>query len=481
MPKEESGEAAVADNVKKYHQMDQLAREVLTLARNTLLVNLRFLDMALNQFVPKAYPGTLATDGQHLFYDPYYVLSAYKAEKTRSVRDYLHIVLHCVFRHLFTGEQVDRRCWDLACDIAVENAINDLALSGAACRRQTAQQETLADLGKKVHPLTAEKLYRYFLDQHLREDQLAQLREPFLADDHRAWYLPVKGGQRGGGPQNGSSPEEANSRAGKERQGERGTAARRSESVALAEKRREREAVWQEISRRIQVNLDTISRDHSTGAKGLVQELRMVNRETYDYGEFLRRYMELGEVMQVNNDEFDYIFYTYGLDLYGNMPLVEPLEYKEVRRIKELVVAIDTSGSVSGDLVQRFVTKTYNLLMQQENFFTKINLHIIQCDAEIQEDRVITCRKDFDDYLRTMKLHGFGGTDFRPVFRYVDQLVQDGSFTNLRGVVYFTDGVGIFPERKPDYDAAFVFVNDDGASPEVPVWAIKLVLQSEEI
>ena len=136
---------------------------------------------------------------------------------------------------------------------------------------------------------------------------------------------------------------------------------------------------------------------------------------------------------------------------------------------------------VSGDLVQRFVTKTYNILRQQENFFTKINLHIIQCDAEVQEDRKITSQKDFDNYLDTMQLHGFGGTDFRPVFQYVDELVRAGAFTNLKGMIYFTDGRGIFPEKKPDYDAAFVFLDDGYDPPDVPVWAIKLVLQSEEI
>lgn len=183
------------------------------------------------------------------------------------------------------------------------------------------------------------------------------------------------------------------------------------------------------------MDLETISRRHGTDAGNLVQELKAVNRETYDYADFLRRYMSLGEVTQVNQDEFDYIYYTYGLSLYGNMPLVEPLEYKEVRRIKEFVIAIDTSGSVSGDLVQRFVTKTYNILRQQENFFTKINLHIIQCDAEVQEDRKITSQKDFDNYLDTMQLHGFGGTDFRPVFQYVDELVRAGEFTNLKGMI----------------------------------------------
>lgn len=463
-----------------FRRADGLAREVLDLARSTLLVHLRFLDLALSRFTPVSYPGTLATDGQKLFYDVYYLLNAYRQEQNRPVRDYLHMVLHCVFHHLFTGPGIDRRCWDLACDIAVEAAIRDLDLPCAACRRDRAQEETLAALAEQVHPLTAEKLYRHLLDQNLRPDQIAQLRQPFLADDHRAWYLPVKGGSSAGGE--GQEPPPEGGIPARDKQGRGGSSARRKQDPRSGtEERKELEKAWKEISRRIQVDLETASRRHGLDAGSLVQSLRPVTREHYDYADFLRRYMSLGEVVQVNNDEFDYIFYTYGLSLYGNMPLVEPLEYKEVRRIREFVVAIDTSGSVSGDLVQRFVTKTYNILRQQENFFTKINLHIIQCDAQIQEDAHITCQRDFEDYLAHMELHGFGGTDFRPVFQYVDQLIRDGAFTNLRGMIYFTDGVGIFPERKPDYDAAFVFVGDEGLDPDVPVWAIKLVLQSEEI
>lgn len=468
------------DHVAAFRRADGLAREVLDLARSTLLVHLRFLDLALSRFTPVSYPGTLATDGQKLFYDVYYLLNAYRQEQNRPVRDYLHMVLHCVFHHLFTGPGIDRRCWDLACDIAVEAAIRDLDLPCAACRRDRAQEETLAALAEQVRPLTAEKLYRHFLDQNLRPDQIAQLRQPFLADDHRAWYLPVKGGSSAGGE--GQEPPPEGGIPARDKQGRGGSSARRKQDPPSGtEERKELEKAWKEISRRIQVDLETASRRHGLDAGSLVQSLRPVTREHYDYADFLRRYMSLGEVVQVNNDEFDYIFYTYGLSLYGNMPLVEPLEYKEVRRIREFVVAIDTSGSVSGDLVQRFVTKTYNILRQQENFFTKINLHIIQCDAQIQEDAHITCQRDFEDYLAHMELHGFGGTDFRPVFQYVDQLIRDGAFTNLRGMIYFTDGAGIFPERKPDYDAAFVFVGDEGLDPDVPVWAIKLVLQSEEI
>ena len=48
-------------------------------------------------------------------------------------------------------------------------------------------------------------------------------------------------------------------------------------------------------------------------------------------------------------------------------------------------------------------------------------------------------------------------------------------------MLYFTDGIGRFPEKKPDYDAAFLFVDDGENRYDVPVWAMKLVLEREEL
>ena len=223
------------------------------------------------------------------------------------------------------------------------------------------------------------------------------------------------------------------------------------------------------------------SKQQGDKAGNMMQNLRSVNREKYDYTAFLKKFAVLGEAMKVNEDEFDYIYYTYGLQHYDNMPLIEPLEYKEVKRIREFVIAIDTSGSVIGEEVQMFLQKTFNILMQEDSYFSRVNIHIIQCDAQIQEDVVIKSREEFEAYLKSMKILGFGGTDFRPVFRYVDQLIEEKKFRNLKGLIYFTDGYGVFPEVKPSYTTAFVFVKEGYEIPEVPPWAIKLVLQHEEI
>ena len=176
-----------------------------------------------------------------------------------------------------------------------------------------------------------------------------------------------------------------------------------------------------------------------------------------------------------------------GRNIYFN-PLWVLGKYKEEREtvardclLKEFVIVIDTSGSVSGSLVQMFLQKTYNILKQEESFVKKINLHIIQCDAEVPQDVKITRQAEFDEYIKTMQLHGFGGTDFRPAFSYVDKLIKNKEFSNLKGLIYFTDGYGTFPSHPREYNTAFVFVEDTYEIPEVPVWAIKLVLSPNEI
>jgi predicted metal-dependent peptidase len=54
-------------------------------------------------------------------------------------------------------------------------------------------------------------------------------------------------------------------------------------------------------------------------------------------------------------------------------------------------------------------------------------------------------------------------------------------FKNLRGLIYFTDGKGIFPSAKPPYDTAFVFMKDNYEDAQVPSWAIKLIIEPEEL
>ena len=450
-------------------------------SRNTILVNLRFLDAALSRLEPTEQAFLhFGTDGKHLFYEPEYLLKRYAKNSYLIVHDYLHTLLHCIFRHNFIDPYIERDLWDIACDIAVENVMIDLGMHSAETENNNERFTEIVSLRDDIPLLTAEKIYSSFKNTPPNSNRLKVLSSLFCCDDHCVWYMTEA--QKSSAGLSGESEDDNsgnNSGGNSEDISGSGDTASAKDNDSSPEPGSCED--WKNIAEHIQVDMETISQMQGDKTGALLQELMAVNREKYDYTAFLKKFAVMGEAMKVNDDEFDYIFYTYGLTLYKNMPLIEPLEYKEVKRIREFVVAIDTSGSVEGELVQSFLQKTYNIMKQSESFFSKINVHIIQCDADIQEHVKITSQDEFDDYIKNMKILGLGGTDFRPVFELVDKLISEKEFANLKGLIYFTDGYGEFPSKKPNYETAFVFIKEDYESPDVPPWAIKLILEKEDI
>ena len=163
------------------------------------------------------------------------------------------------------------------------------------------------------------------------------------------------------------------------------------------------------------------------------------------------------------------------------MPLIEPLETKEMKKIEDFVIVLDTSMSCNGSLIRRFLEETYSVLSESESFFRKIQVHIIQCDEKIQDDQVIHNEKEMEAYLSDFTIKGGGNTDFRPAFSYVNRLAEEGQFDCLCGLLYFTDGYGTFPAKMPPYDTAFIFMKDDYRDVDVPPWAIKLILDTQAL
>ena len=248
-------------------------------------------------------------------------------------------------------------------------------------------------------------------------------------------------------------------------------------------------SVNQDFLSRIALTLSSLTGVSGTGSYGngskgnssgeLSEELNIRNTGTYDFTHFLKQFARQGEEIKTDIESFDYIPYLYGLEHYGNIPLIEHLEYQEVNRLEELVIAIDTSGSCSLDTVRKFMEETYSILSNHENFFRKMNVYVIQCDSFIQDVAHITSEQDWQDYLKNLTIHGRGGTDFRPVFEYVEELRAKKELKDLKGLLYFTDGDGIYPEIPTDYKTAFVFYKEKEQHQKVPAWAACLTLDTE--
>ena len=117
----------------------------------------------------------------------------------------------------------------------------------------------------------------------------------------------------------------------------------------------------------------------------------------------------------------------------------------------------------------------------KNSFDSRTNLYILQCDDHVRDSALITCREDFENYLSGMEIKGLGRTDFRPVFDYVQKLIDDHKLDEMRGLLYFTDGKGTFPAAAPGYDTAFIIHNDSLMDVWVPDWAMKVEMPTDEI
>ena len=437
-----TGPADGQDMEEAAEKLKSLGVSILCAARDELYFSMRFLDVALSSFVYQmdSSVSPFGTDGAVMYFHPQQLGGLLRENRILVNRGYLHMVFHCIFRHMFKRTD-DERYWDLSCDIAAEHLIDGCDKRPVRWSRSLLRRETYRKLETGGRVMNAERIFRELKAWELTEKELSRLEEEFRTDDHRYW--------ENRGPERKKEPE-------------------------LSRK-------WQEINEKMETDLETFSKEASEENGSFLGQLRVENRERQDYREFLRKFSVLREEMGTDPDTFDYGFYSYGLTLYGNMPLIEPLETREVRRIADFVIVIDTSMSCSGTLVRRFLEETYSVLKQNDSYFRRVNVHIIQCDEKVHSDVKITSEKELKKYMDQFELYGEGGTDFRPAFAYVDELLGMGEFDDLKGLIYFTDGYGIYPSRMPPYKTAFVFLEEDYRDADVPAWAIRLVLREDDL
>ena len=238
---------------------------------------------------------------------------------------------------------------------------------------------------------------------------------------------------------------------------------------------------WEDISKRTEQEIEHSSKEKQEEQGSLAWFLRLEQKKYTDFRDFLRRLSVDREEMEVDLDSFDYGYYYYGLEQYGNMPLIEENEYREGRKLQELVIAIDTSHSTKGEMVKGFLEETAGILKQKDAFFQKVKVHILECDDELRKDICLENVEDLEQYSKNFAVKGGYGTDFRPVFRYVSDIQKRGELKNLKGLMYFTDGKGRYPKEAPPYVTAFVFPKgEDIDDDNVPFWAMKLYQREKD-
>ena len=458
-------------------ELDEMGKRILDASRTELYLSMRFLGPALHSlgWIMDLSTAFVGTDAAMIRFNPNYLFQLYVNRPRFLNRTYLHMILHCVFRHMFTArEKEDRELWDLASDIAVDAIIDSMEYRAVAELTPEYRQRWYSRLEEEIHVLTAERIYQYFIERkrnYLEEMQLAQI---FAYDDHSFWERmedeeenpsgensrqkdsdnspsgntdskndsendsendPGPGNddpdskkdsqtgnkennkeenkeknsernarrQRPSGRQDEGGNKDSDRRNGDEKNDEKnGEKNTHEKSVRKLKKIENLNRQWKETSERMEAELLASGKEASQDRGSLDRILSISNRRRTDYREFLRKFAILREVTTIDPDSFDYGFYNYGLEVYGNMPLIEENEYREMNRIRTLVIAIDTSASCQEVLVQRFLNETAAVLRNIGQFFSSSEVHIIECDEHVQDEIVVRDISDLEKYAESM-------------------------------------------------------------------------------
>ena len=418
---------------------EEMSEKILTFIRHELYLDLRYMEPALSALTYHKTDGlfTFATDGTCLYFSTEWLLRVFQKNSGYLNRAYLHTIFHCLFRQLWQVGKRDRRLWNIACDIAVEYTIDSLDKPCTKRILSWIRTETYHSLKKEEKGVSAAIIYRRL--GTCSKEKIEALEREFYTDSHKFW------------------PREDE-----------------VQSSASASAKQD----WDKRARQVTFEKNRRGDEKEEGEKLFAAQIK-AGKSQRSYREFLQKFAVLLEDVHLDLEEFDIGYYSYGLKLYGNLPLIEPLETREVNRIREFVIVIDTSDSTSGALVEGFLKETYAILTQKNRFSSQCLIRILQCDDKVRKDNIIKNLEELEQLAADFQIVGGGGTDFRPAFSYIGELMEKGECRQPDGLLYFTDGKGIYPKKKPQYKTAFLFL-EEYEETAVPPWAIRLKLESEE-
>ena len=392
------------------------AAKRLQRAKVQLLINHPFFGflsmfMKAQEVPPEVVSGTMGTDGEKLFYAEQFVMACSDEELIGLLA---HEVMHCALQHPWRREARVLELWNIAVDYATNIIVLDAGL--------ILPPDGFYD--ESFRGLTAEQIYEL-------------LKVDFPSQCGQGQDQEGQGQEQGQG-QGQSQSQGPTQESGGASQGQGRVldchdlwdeAKRKGAGVLTPAKDKESmEEVWK---RRVAAAVQVAKKQGKlpAGLETLIGELL---HPQLPWQQLLRN--KLQTILS-----------------YSNYRLIPPNKDHLWRGIYlpsvcgetvSLVVAWDTSGSISQEELRVFVSEVQGIAMQFEDY----EIHLVACDAEAKHVGDLTPWTELPT-----SLPGRGGTDFRPVFRMVE---EKGWHPEV--LVYFTDLLGTFPDEAPPYPVIWV-------------------------
>lgn len=400
----------------------------LAAARTRLILEKPFLGALVMHLPLKAadpkWCKTTATDARNFYFNPEYI-ARLTLEQTQFVL--AHEAMHCALSHFNRRNHRQKHRWDVACDYAVNMILDeermrgpDNALMSAAYRGLTAEE---------IYPVLHEDPPEETQDMHLFDNDTSEgggEGEPQEQEDAKQGSSPSQNPEPAEGESGGKSDRQENKDG--QREGQNSEPQRESESPTPPADPGQLDEQWKS-------RLAAAAQAARQAGKLSQSMMRLVDNllaPQLPWRALLARYM-------MNAARDDYSFQrTSRRDGEALMPRL----YSQSVNV---IVVLDTSGSVTHDELQEFLSEIDALKAQVR---ADVTLHA--CDDKLDASGPWRfCVWQAIDLPE--EISGGGGTDFRPVFEWVEQ-----GRLNPDLLVYFTDAEGLFPEREPAYPVVWL-------------------------
>ncbi len=379
--------------------------------QNLVLSHAFFATIALNlQFVETRFIRTMAVDGVHLFYNPDFVDDLTSDELLGVIA---HEVLHLALTHHTRRNGRDPELWNIACDHAINHIVSD---AGFRLPAGALMEERFRDL-------SAEAIYAILEKEKPPGTPVAGDEGCSMATDGNP------SGEQG--PAAADAPDPGRCGAVMDAPGKDGKEATPAEMERI---RRE----W-EVTARFAAQMAR-SRAQGRLPAGIDRLIAELDAPKVDWRSLLREFV----VASGKND--------YSWTPPNNRYIGEGLILPRLRssHMAPLVIGVDTSLSIGDDELAAFSAEINAIIKDTEPEW----VDVVYCDADVAK----TERFEPDDWPVGLKPRGGGGTDFRPVFDWIEEQADKPAC-----VIYFTDLYGSFPETPPEVPTFWLTTEDKTA------------------
>ncbi len=362
------------------------------------------LRMPMKAADPK-WCATIGTDARHFYYNPDYIDSL-SLEQTQFAL--AHEALHCALSHFARREHRNVQRWDIACDLAINPILIKEGMTAVPGALYNIGYEGM--MAEEIYPLVKENEEEQPHDQHLYGKEGKATQQPQASKDG-----------------NDSQPDQQDSDS---EDGAGGSGSDAGEEATTGAPEPLSEAEKEQLSIQWRQRLAGAAQQAMQAGK-LAGSLRMLVdhllQPQLPWRMLLARYMTASSrddysYMRPSRREGDAIF-----------PSLRSSQ-------TDIVVVLDTSGSIKPAEMQEFVSEIDAIKGQVR---ARITLHA--CDAALCSDGPWVF-EPWEEFTLPATIRGGGGTRFTPVFEWIE---EQGESPDL--LVYFTDAEGEFPLLEPRF------------------------------